>query len=615
VSLPPGIPAVGLQEGAPFLQFRLNSYIGAVLQQYQEKGFESARAEEPTVVPLSASPTAAEVQVDIRVKVAEGPQTVLEAVTFAGSHAFTPQRLNEAIRSRPGGPFYGPLVVSDADSIRVLYLNAGYQDADVRPVESFKDGRSRVDVRFEIREGQRIYVDRILVVGNDRTSTKTIEGEILLKPGEPLSSEALVESQRRLSGLGLFRRVQVTPQARGVGDRRDVLITVLEAPATTIGYGGGLEGGKRLRGAVGANGQAIESIDIAPHGSFEIGRRNLWGKNRSINLFTRASLRASDIQQNPDGTTSGGGYGFHEYRVLGSYREPRAFGSQSDVVFTAFVEQAVRSSFDFNRREARAEIIHRLSPRISISGQYSIERTRLFNERIAPADQLDIDRIFAPGVTLSAFSSSVVRDTRDDQLNPTSGSLMLFNGEVAARAIGSEVGLAKTFGQAFWFHRLPGPRGVVFATGGRLGLATGFPRPDRLGTGTVREVPASERFFAGGDTTVRGFALDRLGAPNTLDANGVPKGGNALLILNAEIRVPLGYRFDGVAFLDVGNVFATISDLSVLDLRSGAGFGVRYRSPIGPIRLDIGFKLDRHRFPDGTRESPYQWYIGIGQAF
>jgi outer membrane translocation and assembly module TamA len=170
----------------------------------------------------------------------------------------------------------------------------------------------------------------------------------------------------------------------------------------------------------------------------------------------------------------------------------------------------------------------------------------------------------------------------------------------------------------------------VFAAGARLGLATGFQREvirldadgrpvlDAGGApimDLVQEVPASERFFAGGDTTVRGFALDRLGTPATLDVNGVPKGGDAVVILNGELRAPLGKNFSGVAFLDLGNVFANVRDVDLMSLRGGAGFGLRYGSPIGPIRFDIGFKLDRHRFLDGTRESPFELYIGVGQAF
>jgi outer membrane protein insertion porin family len=114
---------------------------------------------------------------------------------------------------------------------------------------------------------------------------------------------------------------------------------------------------------------------------------------------------------------------------------------------------------------------------------------------------------------------------------------------------------------------------------------------------------------------VRGFGQDRLGTPETLAANGVPTGGHAVVILNGELRVPLSNRIEGVAFLDLGNVFASVGAVDLGSLRPGAGFGLRINSPIGPIRADLGFQLDRHRFADGTRETPIQFYIGVGHAF
>ena len=132
---------------------------------------------------------------------------------------------------------------------------------------------------------------------------------------------------------------------------------------------------------------------------------------------------------------------------------------------------------------------------------------------------------------------------------------------------------------------------------------------------TVQDLPASERFFAGGDTTVRGFALDRLGDESTISDTGFPTGGNGLIVLNGELRVAVTNRIQGVGFLDAGNVVARASDLSLFELRPAAGFGVRIRSPVGPIRLDLGFKLDRRELSPGRLERLSVWHISIGQAF
>jgi outer membrane translocation and assembly module TamA len=128
-------------------------------------------------------------------------------------------------------------------------------------------------------------------------------------------------------------------------------------------------------------------------------------------------------------------------------------------------------------------------------------------------------------------------------------------------------------------------------------------------------IPASERFFAGGDTTVRGFALDQLGIPLvTLDERGFPTGGGGLMILNAEVRVPTIRGLGVVGFFDTGNVFYRTSDIRLSELRGSVGFGVRYKSPIGPIRVDLGFKLQRNVIAD-KRESLAALHITLGQAF
>jgi outer membrane translocation and assembly module TamA len=153
----------------------------------------------------------------------------------------------------------------------------------------------------------------------------------------------------------------------------------------------------------------------------------------------------------------------------------------------------------------------------------------------------------------------------------------------------------------------------------RVGVAHGFPpvrvvNPD----GSITEqddLPASERFFAGGDTTVRGFSLDRLGTAQTITPTGFPTGGNGEVVLNAELRVAAVKGFTGVTFLDAGNIFPHAGDLSFTDLRPAAGFGVHYRSPFGPIRVELGFNLNRRELVPGVLERHTVLHISLGQAF
>ena len=285
-----------------------------------------------------------------------------------------------------------------------------------------------------------------------------------------MSDDAIIESQRRLAATGLFRRVRITELPRTGAATRDVLIEIEEAEATTVTVGGGLEVGRRLRQGD-AGGLAEERLDVAPRGFFDISRRNLWGKNRSVTLFARVTLRPRDPAIDNTDPTDTGGYGFNDYRGFFSFREPRAFGTAGDGQFTAFVEQGLRSSFNFNRKGVSADYARRFGT-FTVTGRYTLRLHPLFDEQIQPEDQLLIDRLF-PQVRLSKFFGSVLRDSRDDVLDPQRGAVVGIDGSVAAKVLGSEVGFVKTFMQGFLYRRLPG-RGVVLAAGARLGHRRGF---------------------------------------------------------------------------------------------------------------------------------------------
>ncbi len=612
---------VDVQSGVPFVQTRLDDAIVRLTGHYRRLGFSdvSIQGSVEETPSATAGPT-----VIARIAIDEGVRTRVASLRFEGNESASAADLTAQLGVREGVPFYAPDIVLSRDLILLHYLNRGYQSATVEARAEFRADRALCDVVFSVNEGAEIRIDHVLIVGNERIGSDTIRRELLLTSGDPLALDDLIESQRRLRALGVFRSVQITEITGTQSNARDLLVTVEESPATSIGYGGGLEAGRRLRRR--ADGSANEELEFAPRGFFEIGRRNLWGKNRSVDLFTRVSVRrGDDVQQTVDQSA---GFGFNEYRVVGTFREPRPFGWNAEFLTSAFFEQAIRSSFNFNRRGVNTEIVRRLTPEFNLSARYSFDRTRLFDERINPADELLIDRLF-PKVRLSKVSTAIVRDTRADPLDPRNGNLLSVEAELAGRGIGSEVGFAKALFQGFLYRQLPQGR-VVLAIGARVGLAVGFPRNvvredesgnprvDSFGQPLVDEVddlPASERFFAGGDSTVRGFALDRLGTTETIDSDGFPKGGNALIIVNAELRMPVWRDVGAVIFLDAGNVFARLSRFDVGEIRGSVGFGVRYRSPVGPIRVDLGFKLDRRRFANDVREPRTALHVSIGQAF
>ena len=629
-------PLLQIEPSDPFVDARAGLVGAAITELYRVRGFAQAIVTPNLqVLPEASSAGVAYRPVAIRYDIQEGPQTIVKSVEFSGPTDSLEKTLRAQMGLDGGKPFYRPQLSVDRDMIERVYRNRGFQSVAVTSQLNFENDQQLVGVVWMIREGEQITVDRVLINGNARISTDLIRRELTIQPGSPMSEDAMLESQRNLAALGLFRRVRITELPRTGSLTRDVLVDLEETATTTIDYGGGLEvAGIGARDDDGDG--AVDRIDIGPRGFFSISRRNLWGKNRSVTLFGRVTVRRREVGINNPDPNDDGGYGFNDYRGLFTFREPRAFGTIGDSQFTAFVEQSRRTSFTFNRKGATADYARRFRA-FTITGRYTFDYTKVFDEQIEADDQLLIDRLF-PQVKLSKFFGGVLRDSRDDALDPQRGAIVGFDTSVAAKAYGSEVGFVKSFAQGFVYRRVPG-RGVVVAAGARLGVAVGFAQgvqppleiasvshagPGRLTRAVdraelfptvIRELPASERFFAGGDTTVRGFALDRLGTADTLDPQGFPQGGNGMAIFNLETRAPYWKNLQFVWFLDAGNVFERATDIRLDELRVSSGLGFRYRSPIGPIRVDWGWKLSTRILLTGGRERSNVLHISLGQAF
>jgi outer membrane protein insertion porin family len=327
------------------------------------------------------------------------------------------------------------------------------------------------------------------------------------------------------------------------------VVEAREGPRTTVAYGLGYAERDLVRG------------------SAEATRRNLFGMDRSLSTFARVSFRGS--------------------RLLASYREPYLFGAKQELFATAFREEEDRESFDFIRYGGLLQTSHPLAAALRLILRYSYQRTTTFNIEV-PLDE--VDRQFQDS-TFSGPSVSLVNDTRDDALDPRAGHFVGADVELSMKALGGD-SFAKGFLQAAAYRRL-WPR-VVLALAGRLGLSRTF------GLGEPLRLPLPDRFFAGGDYSLRGFRIDSVD----------PQGGNALLLGSGEVRVDASRRISLAAFADVGNVYPLVADLTLSNLRYSAGFGVRYRSALGPLRVDWGFKLNRR-----PGESPSRIHVTVGHAF
>ncbi len=612
---------IGMRPGDVFDEDRFLVGLSRVVDAYRRAGHYAVRAE-PTYEDVAGG-SASRASVILHPTITEGPAGILEAVNFslAGTPLVSEATLLDVMTSRVGQPYVEQEAARDLSAMRALYLDRGFPSAAVAvdPVFS-EDGRS-VTLNVQASEGTRVLIGDISVVGNERIATRVILDELRLTPGQPAGTTALDEARRRLIDMGVFRRITLSVADRAPGESiGHVIVNVVEAPPTAAGIAAGLEASRYTRGFT-------DRLEFAPRGSFEISRRSLGGRNRTISFFSRVSLRRDDPdpEDAADPDASGDTLGFTEYRVAGTFQERHAFRSDTDLLLGLASEQGHRTNFNFIRQRANAEALRQLGDDLSVSGRYALEFTRLSNLRISESDRPLIDRLF-PQVRLSMLSSGISWDRRDNPIDPTRGTFVTADIEAAARTIGSQVGYLKAFFQTSVFRGVDAGARTVVAGRAMMGLARGFERvvevvdpvTGLVTQAAVEDLPASQRFFGGGATTVRGFQLDRLGVEEILTPEGLSRGGNGIVVLNVEVRRILtrlyGRDLGVVAFLDGGNVFARATDVDFTRLRAAPGFGLRYDSPLGPLRLDFGFKIRPKTF-DGRRENGWEYHLSIGEAF
>jgi outer membrane protein insertion porin family len=464
-----------------------------------------------------------------------------------------------ALAVQPGRPYRVRDLATSRETLLSVWRRAGYLDARVDPEPRFSPDRTRVDVRFLVDPGPRTIVEDVVLAGLRKTREVTVTRELTLRRGEPFSFERVLESQRRLLGLGIFERVGISELDPQRERRRDVVVRVQEAPRTTVSWGVGYSEQDRLRGSV------------------EVTRRNLSGLGRTASVFARGSFRGS--------------------RFLLNLREPWLFGRRLDSFLNAFWEEEDRTSFDYKRKGGILQVGRKVDERTSLLFRYLYQNTDVFNIEIPPEE---IDRQFRT-YTVAGPAASVVWDSRDDPLEPRRGSFLGADLQLSLDALGG-ASFLKGFFQASSVRPLRSD--LLFVVSGRVGLASTFGDSPAL-------LPLPERYFAGGDYGPRGFPVDEVG-PKFVRADGevFPTGGNALLLGGAELRYNLTRSFQLATFLDLGNVYPVIGDLSLSDLRSSAGLGLRYMTPIGPVRLDWGYVLDRQ-----PGEKPSRFHLTIGHAF
>jgi len=552
-------------------------------------------------------------------EIEEGPQTTVRGLSLTGVDPETQKKLWPFLLTKPSQPYSPARALVDRDFIAGYLADRGYASAAITPHASPAASRHEVDLEYRIETGPQERIQRVFVIGNRYTREGTIRRELEFRRGQPLSQRELLESQRRLYDLGVFSQVQIATQGQSAPEtHRTVLVSVEEARRWTVGYGGGVEVQK-----LGSN-KPGGQYKASPRLSLEVTRLNVGGRAQTLSLRGRLS----DLEK-------GGSLGYFIPRLL-TRRDLK-------LRFNGLVDRSRDVlTFTADRKEASVSVEKLVGPTTLILGQYRYRRVQALDIslRVPKAQRF----LLSQPARIGTLGGSYVNDHRDDPTDATQGSYSLVDAGVSAGPFGSEANFIRFTGQNATYHRLGSH--LIFARNTRLGVESPFGGLRKVEVSEdgepptvilTHDIPLPERFFMGGSESQRGFSINQAGPrdPNT----GFPIGGNALFLNSLELRLPLAQRRVGfVLFHDAGNVYSSIRRMKLLKVSQNSptdldytshavGTGLRYRTPLGPIRFDVGYNLNPSRYqvviplPEGLtkvevqRLSRFQFFLSVGQSF
>jgi outer membrane protein insertion porin family len=597
-----------------FSEALLNADVASIRDLYLSNGFRDVKIQ-PRVIEGAGGNKRT---LRVRVEIDEGAQWTVGEFSLEGVSAEHLDEVQSLFGSAQGQAFSEAGVALDRDQVLNYYYNRGYPraqfDWDVEPMAE----PHTVKVHVKIDEGEPRYVRGVLVGGLKTSNPGMVYERLQLGAGDPLSQSAVIESQRRLYDLGVFARVDVAVQnPEGEEPNKFLLFQVEEARRYSLNVGLGAEiarigGGSNFDAPAGSPG-------FSPRVSFGVSRSNFLGYGHTVAIQTRLS----NIQQ----------------RTLLTYLAPQFKGVEGlALTITGFndLSRDIRT-FTSRRQEGAVQLSKVLSRGNTVQSRFTYRRNTV------DANSLNIDPdlipVFSLPVRVGLLSGTFLQERRDDPIESRRGYYNSVDIGLASNAFGGSTRYTRLLARNSSYHRLYND--IILARSTTIGWQQNLnPRSMRTGEDEREPIPLPERFFSGGSSTHRGFPENQAG-PRDL-ATGFPVGGAGLLVNNIELRFPLlGDNLGGVAFHDMGNVFTSLSKLSLkwkqpsvteFDYMVHAvGMGVRYRTPIGPVRLDLayvpnapsffGFRGTREQLINGQGEfvmqrmSRFQFHFSLGQTF
>jgi outer membrane protein insertion porin family len=574
---------------------------------YKADGFSSVKVA-PQVTTRSGN-------VLVTFHVEEGPQDIVEALDVQGNHTVpVAQFAPKGLKVTAGQPYSARNVQQDRNQIMATYLSQGYLTATFRETAKPVPGQPhRLQVIYQIYEGPQVHTATVVTLGRNETQQKLINRETAeIHSGKPLKEDDLLASETNLYKVGVFDWAEVDPRREVTTQQQeDVVIKVHEAKPNTLTYGFGFDvinrGGSVPSGTVAVPGippaalpqnfRTSEKTYWGPRATIEYTRNNLFGKAESLTfsaLGARLQQNGSIIYSDPM---------FHWTNWASTFSIAGQHNSENPI----FTFRQGQFGYQLQRALNRDKTTN-------LFLRYTFTETGLTNlliPQLVPAQDQH--------VRLSTISPTYIRDTRDSATDAHKGIYESYEFDLNPSVLGSNVSFGRLLAQTAYYKKIPG--NIVWANSLRIGIEEAF---------GGSHVPISEKFFSGGGSTLRGFPLNGAGPQHTITACGnpadrstcapitVPVGGPQLLILNSELRIPVPVSLPIVnrnlgfaVFYDGGNVFPHVGFRDFArNYTNSVGGGLRYNTPVGPVRIDIGHNLNS---VPGIKST--EFFVTLGQAF
>jgi outer membrane protein insertion porin family len=549
----------------------LTNDIAILSNHYYDHGYIDHKIDEPVILRDRDG-------LEVVIRVDEGQQYRVGKVEIGGDLLQDGKQMLKRVKLTTGQIFRGSRLREDITTITDMYSDKGFAFVQVDPVTKISAPEKTVDVALVITKGPPVYFNRVLIAGNTKTRDKVVRRELETTEQELYSGSKITQSRNALQRTGYFEDVQLTTKKTAQPDTVDLLVDVKEGPTGTFSIGAGYSGGSGFLFNAGVSEKNLFGRGQSLNGTFAIGSERqdfIVSYNEPYFNDTKVALGITGFNTETD-------YPDFDERKLGM------------AVTTSYPLRGFTLPF-WGDRKSEASIgsdeLNRDAPLTLwdyMRGTMAYEFTKDTISHIesgAPASITD-----AKGTSLtSAVIPGFTYDSRDHFFNPTEGTKSLFAVKIAG--LGGDSRFVKAdIGGRWYYPLLKDPNwggSYVFALGGALGYGVGYAKSSSSG----HDLPLFERYFPGGINSVRGYADRSLGPKE----DGDVVGGDKQAIMNVELLFPIAeqYGLRGVAFFDVGQAFSSSQNISWGEFRRSVGMGARWMSPFGPLRVELGFPLNK----------------------